>query len=77
MDSDDGITRAQFSSSRGAHSLRGIHLGSRCTNRGVDQSPGLRGTAGRTDWDSFQANLRDLVTRENFPNLQQLPYELP
>jgi hypothetical protein len=76
-DSDGGITRAHFSSERGAHSPRGIHPGSKPTSRGVRQLPGLRTRAGRIIWDSFQAILRGIAARENFPDFQQLPYELP
>jgi hypothetical protein len=53
VDSDGGITRAQFSSERGVHSPKGIHLGSRHTDKGIVQSLGLRAREGHTIWDSF------------------------
>jgi hypothetical protein len=76
-DFDGGITRVQFSSSRGGAFPQGDPSGVQTYQQRVGQSPGLRETAGCTVWDSFQANPRGLATRANFPDLQQLSYELP
>jgi hypothetical protein len=76
-DSDGGITRAQFSSSRGGAFPQGDPSGVQTHQQRVDWS------VTRTERESrahclgqFPGRSESLATRANFPDLQQLSYEL-